>query len=128
MKKLLASKYWWLYLLIVLVGVNYLAAQFHYRLDLTQEKRYTLSTPTKKLLASLSDQVTVTVLLEGEMPAGFRRLANSTRELLQEFKETGKSNIQFRFQRPGVDGADSTGAFSMDSLMRMGLKPTHWWG
>lgn len=125
MKKLLASKYWWLYLLIVLVGINYLAAQFHYRLDLTQEKRYTLSAPTKKLLAGLSDQVTVTVLLEGEMPAGFRRLSNSARELLQEFKETGKANIQFRFQRPGVDPADSTGAFSMDSLMRMGLKPTN---
>lgn len=125
MKRLLASKYWWLYLLIVLVGINYLAALFHYRLDLTQEKRYTLSAPTKKLLRELPDQVTVTVLLEGEMPAGFKRLSNSARELLQEFKETGKANIQFRFQRPGLDPSDSTGAFSMDSLLRMGLKPTN---
>jgi gliding-associated putative ABC transporter substrate-binding component GldG len=125
MKKLFASKYWWIYLLIVLAGINYLAAQFHYRIDLTQEKRYTLSAPTKKLLRELSDQVTVTVLLEGEMPAGFRRLSNSAKELLQEFKETGKANIQYRFQRPGMDPADTTGAFSMDSLMRMGLKPTN---
>ena len=125
MKRLIASKYWWLYLLILLVGINYLAAMFHYRLDLTQEKRYTLSAPTKKLLRELPDQVTVTILLEGEMPAGFKRLSNSARELLQEFKETGKANVQFRFQRPGVDPADSTGAFSMDSLIRMGLKPTN---
>lgn len=125
MKKLLASKYWWLFLLIVLVGVNYLASQFHFRLDLTQEKRYTLSAPTKKLLKDLSDQVTVTVLLEGDMPAGFRRLSNSARELLQEFKETGKANVQFRFQRPGGEGPDSSGAYSLDSLLRMGLKPTN---
>lgn len=125
MKKLLASKYWWLFLLIVLVGINYLAAQFHYRLDLTQEKRYTLSAPTKKLLSSLNDQVTVTVFLDGEMPAGFRRLSNNARELLQEFKEAGKANILFRFQRPGTGEADSTGTLSMDSLMRMGLTPTN---
>ncbi|AXY77317.1 gliding motility-associated ABC transporter substrate-binding protein GldG [Paraflavitalea soli] len=125
MKKLFASKYWWVPVLIVLVGINYLASQAHFRIDLTQEKRYTLSAPTKKMLRELGDQVTVTVLLDGEMPAGFKRLANSARELLQEFKETGKANVQFRFQRPGVDPADSTSAFSMDSLMRMGLKPTN---
>jgi gliding-associated putative ABC transporter substrate-binding component GldG len=125
MKKLFASKYWWISLLIVLVGINYLASQFHFRVDLTQEKRYTLSSPTKRLLRELGDQVTVTVLLDGEMPAGFKRLSNSARELLQEFKETGKANVQFRFQRPGVDPADSASAFSMDSLMRMGLTPTN---
>lgn len=125
MKKMFASKYWWLYGLILLVGINYLASQVHVRLDLTQEKRYTLSAPTKRLLKDLSDQVTVTVFLEGDMPAGFRRLSNSTRELLQEFKEAGKANILFRFQRPGMDPADSTGAYSMDSLMQMGLKPTN---
>lgn len=125
MKKLFASKYWWISLLIVLVGINYLASQFHFRADLTQEKRYTLSSPTKKMLRELGDQVTVTVLLDGEMPAGFKRLSNSARELLQEFKETGKANIQYRFQRPGVDPADSTSAFSMDSLMRLGLTPTN---
>lgn len=126
MKKLLASKYWWLSLLIVFVGVNYLATLVHFRLDLTREKRFTLSAPTKKLLRELKEPVTVTVLLEGDnMPAGFRRLSNSTRELLQEFKEAGKANIQYKFQRPGMDGADSTGALSMDSLLQLGLKPTN---
>jgi ABC-2 type transport system permease protein len=126
MNKLVASKYWWIYLLIILVGVNYLASQLYYRVDLTQEKRYTLSAPTKKLLSNLSDQVTVTVMLDGEMPAGFKRLANSTRELLQEFKENGKANIRFRFVKPGTEGSDTaTGTYAMDSLIKMGLKPTN---
>lgn len=125
MNKLFVSKYWWLYLVVAVVGINYLASQLHYRLDLTQDKRYTLSAPTRKLLHSLSDQVTVTVFLEGDMPAGFKRLSNTTRELLQEFKEEGNANILFRFVKPGTESNDSTGAYSMDSLVAMGLSPTN---
>lgn len=122
MKKLMSSKFGWLYLLLVLLVINFLATQFHYRLDLTKEKRYTLSTPTRKLLKGLNDKVTVTVFLDGEMPAGFKKLANTSREMLEEFKDYGKSNIQFNFVRPGTD---STVGYTMDSLMRMGLKPTN---
>jgi ABC-2 type transport system permease protein len=125
MKNLFASKYWWLYLVVAVVGINYLASQLHYRVDLTQEKRFTLSTPTKKLLANLHDQVTVTVLLDGDMPAGFRRLSNTARELLQEFKEYGNANVQFKFKKPAIEGGDTTGTYSMDSLIKMGLKPTN---
>lgn len=122
MKKLFNSTYGWIYLLVALVAINFVAAQLHFRLDLTKEKRYTLSAPTKKLLKGLRDKVTVTVFLDGDMPAGFKKLGNSTRELLEEFKEYGTSNIQFNFERPGTD---STVGYTMDSLMRMGLKPTN---
>lgn len=126
MNKILRSKYWWLYLLLILAGINYLASQFHVRLDLTQEKRYTLSAATKKLLKGLDDRVAITVFLDGEMPAGFKKLTNSTRELLQEFKESATTNIQFRFTKPGNAGdSDSTGVISSDSLMSLGLKPTN---
>ncbi len=125
MKKLLQSKYWWLFLILVLAGINYLASVFHLRLDLTQEKRYTLSPATKKLLKGLEDRVTITVFLDGDMPAGFRKLGNSTRELLREFKELGATHIQFSFTRPGTGETDSTGAITMDSLMKLGLKPTN---
>lgn len=118
------SKYGWIALLVLLVVLNFLAAQVHVRADLTQEKRYTLSKATKKLMSGLSDRVSITVFLEGEMPAGFKKLANSTRELLQEFKESGKANIQFSFKKPGT-GSDSTGTITMDSLLKLGLKPTN---
>src|SRR5688500_18622251 len=101
MNKLMTSKYWWIYILIALIAVNYLASQIHFRADLTKEKRYTLSKPTKRLLEGLKDPVSITVFLEGDMPAGFRQLAERTRELLQEFKEYGRTNIQFQFSRPG---------------------------
>lgn len=125
MNKILASKFWWLFLLIVLAGINYLASVVHTRADLTQEKRYTLSPATKKLLAGLHDKVTITVLLEGDMPAGFKKLSNSTREMLMEFKELAGNYIQFKFQKPG-EGLDDSARQKMQlRLDSLGLKPTN---
>lgn len=95
MKNVFNARYGWIGLLILLVAVNMLASVFHYRFDLTSEKRYTLSAPTRLLLTELDDQVNITVFLSGDMPAGFRKLANSSEELLQEFKEIGGNNIFF---------------------------------
>ncbi len=125
MNKILASKGWWLILLIVLLGINYLASVVHTRVDLTQEKRYTLSPATKKLVKGLHDKVSITVLLTGDMPAGFKKLSNSTKEMLQEFKELGGSNIQFKFEKAGEglnDTAKQNFQLHLDSL---GLRPTN---
>src|SRR5690349_5422697 len=94
------KKYWWVLLLGGLIVINYLASLIHYRIDLTSEKRYTLSSPTKKLLKGLNDQVIVDVFLAGDLPADFRNLRNNAEELLQEFKENSNS-INYRFHRPG---------------------------
>jgi ABC-2 type transport system permease protein len=125
MNKILASKFWWVFLLVVLIGINYLASVVHTRADLTQEKRYTLSPATKKLLKGLHDQVDITVLLEGDMPAGFKKLSNSTREMLLEFKELAGNNIQFKFRKPG-EGLDDSARQNMQLYLdSLGLKPTN---
>ena len=126
MNKLISSRYWWLYLLILLLGINYLASLVHMRVDLTTEKRYTLSQPTRRLLKNLHERVTVTVFLQGDMPAGFKKLRNSAQELLQEFRELSGNRLQINFQRPGQGMDDSARehfiVYLRDSL---GLKPTN---
>jgi ABC-2 type transport system permease protein len=123
MNKMLSSKYWWAILLVVLVGINYLAAFVHTRIDLTQDKRFTLSEPTRRLLKHLNEKIEVRVLLDGSMPAGFKNLRNSIQELLQEFKENGRSGLSFKFEKPGSDPSD---ALTQDSsLKRFGLNPTN---
>lgn len=126
MKKIISSKYWWLYVLAGLVLVNYLASLFHVRMDLTSEKRYTLSQPTKELLASLNDEVMITVFLEGDMPAGFKKLSNASRELLSEFREISGNAVRVEFSRPG-EGLDDTAraAFLYYLSDSLGLKPTN---
>lgn len=126
MKKLLTKKYWWLYILVLLFVLNYLSYLFHFRIDLTSEKRYTLSAPTRHLLKSLKEPVTITVFLSGDMPAGFRQLSNASNEMLQEFRELSRNNVQFNFERPG-EGLDDTAKVAYLSYISdsLGIKPTN---
>jgi ABC-2 type transport system permease protein len=117
-EKIFASKFWWLLLLLILVGVNFLASVFHARFDLTKEKRYTLSKATKNLLKNLSDDVEIDVFLKGEFPAGFRKLANSTEEFLRLLKDRNTSKITYRLISP-LEKLPS-GILWGDSLSRMG--------
>lgn len=125
MKKLLQSRYSWILVIAGLVLVNWLASKWHTRLDLTAEKRYTISPATRELLQSLDEPVTITVLLEGDLPAGFKKLAGSTRDMLQEFKEISGSNIHYYFRQPGQGLNDTLKSELIDSLHRMGINPTN---
>ncbi len=69
--------------LVLLAGVFGI---FSKRMDLTQEKRYTLSDSTIKILESVEKPLTVDVYLEGDFPASFRQLQNETKFMLEEFR------------------------------------------
>ena len=122
MQKLIVSKYGWLVLLVLLLAINFLASVAHTRVDLTKEKRYTLSTATKNLLRNLDDNVQIDVFLKGEFPAGFRKLANSTAEFLELLKDRNSSRIHYRFISP-QDQMPETGRPYGDSLVNMGAVP-----
>ena len=71
--------------LVSVVLMNVLVHQVVCRWDMTDDKRYTISQHTKELLKELDSPLMVTVLLEGELNAGFTRLQKATSELLSEF-------------------------------------------
>ena len=90
-----------LILLAILICVNLLASRLHYSFDLTREKRFSLTAPTKKMLRSMDDVAVVDVYLEGKnFPPGFQRLRDAVRERLQSFKEYAGTHIQYRFSNP----------------------------
>ena len=111
MKKNISSNLNLLVLLLILFGINLLASVFHARLDLTKEKRYTLSKATKDLLKSLDDQVRIEVFFKGNYPAGFKKIVNSVQEFLQEAREYAHGNIEIRYSDPLKN-------FANDSLAR----------
>jgi gliding-associated putative ABC transporter substrate-binding component GldG len=119
--KIWSSKLWWLLLLILVVAVNFLTSSFHSRLDLTKEKRYTLSKATKQLLKNLNEPVMIDVFLKGEFPSGFKKLSLSASELLKEFKENGKRNIIYNFHEPNETIVDDRKY--ADTLLSMGAAP-----
>ncbi len=111
-----------LWLLLVLLAINFLASVIHSRIDLTKEKRYTLSKATRDLLVAVDDEVQIDVFLKGDFPAGFRKLANSTDEFLQLLKDRNGSKIHYRFISP-EEIIPGTQVSYGDSLVGLGAIP-----
>jgi len=117
----------WLYTVVVLaiiVLLNLIVSQFFFRWDLTQEKKYTLSTTTKEYLHSLDDIVYFKIFLEGNLPAEYRKLHNAIRDMLEEFKAYNKSLIQFDFVDPFAGKDKRTMQDIYTELTGKGLHPT----
>jgi ABC-2 type transport system permease protein len=112
-----------LIILVLLAGINGVAAFIHYRVDLTAEKRYTLSAPTKALLAGLEGDVQVDFFLEGNLKAGIRKLSKSSLEMLQAFNEYCGGKIRVHPFDPVAGMDDSARQPFLDSLARMGIQP-----
>jgi ABC-2 type transport system permease protein len=112
-------------LLVVLVLLNTVSYHFYERIDLTKEKRYTLSKATKELLKNLNDDIFIRVYLEGEFPAGFKRLRNATQDMLAEFRAASKGKIHFIFEDPLADKNEQEKKEIYDQLMAKGLQPTN---
>jgi gliding-associated putative ABC transporter substrate-binding component GldG len=120
--KIWKSKFWLLITIAALVTVNWLASQYHTRIDFTNEKRFTLSSATKKVLSRHDDVIQIDVFLKGDFPSGFKKLANSTAEVLQEFKEVAGKKLQYRFISPEED-VEGTNVKWADTLSALGFYP-----
>ncbi|MBN9382357.1 MAG: gliding motility-associated ABC transporter substrate-binding protein GldG [Chitinophagaceae bacterium] len=113
----------WLGLVIALLVINLAAGYLHYRLDLTQEKRYTLSKPTRELLSRLDDNIEVEFFLQGDLKAGIKKLSKSAQELLQEFNDYSDGRVRVKMVDPLAGQDDSTKGTILDSLRRIGIQP-----
>jgi ABC-2 type transport system permease protein len=87
--------------LVWVLLINVLASFYFFRIDLTEEKRYTIQPQTRALLQSLEDELFVEVFLEGEeLNPEFRRLQKSIRETLDEFRIYSDNKVKFTFTDP----------------------------
>jgi len=109
----------------ILIALNILSGFFFTRFDLTSEKRYTLSETSKDLLKNLDDVVYLKVYLEGELPAGFRRLRDGTREMLDEFRAFSNNNIEYEFINPSNQPDEKSRTELYRQLSKQGLMPTN---
>ncbi|MBA9077821.1 gliding motility-associated ABC transporter substrate-binding protein GldG [Rufibacter quisquiliarum] len=118
----------WTFFLVavgLLLVLNFVASRYFFRIDLTQDKRYTISNQTKQLLGNLQEPVQVTVYLEGEFPAGFRRLQNSIRETLEEFRLYSDGKVQYTFIDPNANTNEQARNQFYQQLVQKGLQPTN---
>lgn len=84
---------------ISLVLLNIVASIFYFRIDLTADKRYTLSDTTKDLVRKIDENILIKVYLEGDFPLDFKRLQQATKLHLNELKAENPK-IHYRFINP----------------------------
>lgn len=107
----------------IAVFLNILGGAVHTYFDLTEEGRYTLTKPTVELIESSKDVVYFQVLLEGDFPAGFKRLQRSTREMIEDFR-SHSGYIEYSFEDPNEGTVEEVNA-NRQRLSEMKITPVN---
>ncbi len=107
----------------LLLLVAYLSSFMSVRLDLTSDKRHTLSDQTKEILSDLENDVYIQVYLDGDMPIGFKNLRRSVRATLEEFRMYSGRKVDYQFINPSGAEEEVERARQQLSLIDKGLMP-----
>ncbi len=110
-------------LLGIILLVNVVSRYLFYRIDLTADKRYTLSQATRNLMGDLKDVVFVKVYLEGDLNPGFAQLRNATADLLDEMRRYSGGNLEYVFINPSEDPDEETRKALYRQLYQKGVQP-----
>lgn len=108
-----------------IILLNVLATNFFFRVDLTEDQRYTIAPVTKQMLSRLDNEVVVDVYLEGDFPAGFKRLQQSVHETLDEFRIYADGNLRYNFIDPTEITDEEQRNEFYTSLAQKGIIPTN---
>ena len=102
----------------ILIALNLIAARGKVRLDLTAERAYTLSPGTRAILAKLDTPVQVRFYCtrgENEMPVQLKTYAQHVEDLLGEFRQASKGQIEIQKLDPQPD-SDAEDSAKLDGI------------
>src|SRR5690606_24978708 len=109
-----------IFVLFILVAINWISTKVYKRFDLTQDHRYTLSQSALATIKDVKAPLIVDVFLDGDFPSEFRRLRNETQQLLEEFA-LDNNHLKFNFINPLED--EKLRDQNIEQLMQRGLEP-----
>jgi len=112
-----------LLVIVVIVLLNIISSYVFTRFDLTAEKRYSLAPATKTIIKNLDDVMFFKVYLAGDLPPAFQRLANETREMLDEFRAYSNL-VQYQFVDLSAIDDEKDRDVAYRGLVEKGLQPT----
>lgn len=111
--------------LLLTILVNILFSLVDYRIDLTADKKHSISKETKQILNKLEDEVFIKIYLDGDFPNEFKHLQSELINLLNSFKTIANNNLSFELINPNtssINEKEKTNLFKQ--LVKNGLKPT----
>ncbi len=110
--------------LVIIGALAWLSSAYFFRIDLTSEKRHTLTPYTIDFLENLDETIYVKVYLKGDYPAMFKKLEQATREKLYEMRAYSKGNLEFEFINPADVADEKTRNENFQKLVDLGLSYT----
>jgi gliding-associated putative ABC transporter substrate-binding component GldG len=83
--------------------VNFLMAKNFFRLDLTENKEFTISEATRSILGRMDDIVNIKVYFSRDLPSYLATLSSDVEDLLEEFRAYSNGNLVIDFEDPAQD-------------------------
>lgn len=109
--------------LVAVLVINIISSFLFFRIDLTKDKRHSLSEGTIEMLKSLEDRIYIRVYLKGDdQPADYQLFAKQVEQMLQDFRSYNK-NVYFEFIDPleGKTNEEVNGI--LGEFVKKGLDP-----
>ena len=107
---------------IAIVLLTIVSEKFFFRIDLTSEKRYSLSDNTKNLLRNLDDDLEMTIYLDGDLNSGFLRLRRSVKEMMDEFSAYSARSVKYHFVNPSEGTTNEERMKKYEELEKKGMR------
>lgn len=124
-KNIFKNNKWNIVIVILgLIAINIIASFLYFRIDLTSEKRYSLSPATKNILKNLDDYIYFQVFLDGKLSPSYKRLQKTIIETLDEFKAYNKRLIKYDLIDPAKGKDEATLRNYLKELEYRGLVPS----
>jgi gliding-associated putative ABC transporter substrate-binding component GldG len=108
----------------ILLTVIYLGQNLSWYIDLTEDKRFTLTESTIELLESVEDPVSIEIYLEGDLNPEFRTLRNRIEEILNQFDQVQGLDLDIRFFDPNNILHPKERADFLNSIASKGIPAT----
>ena len=111
--------------ILIIILIVFISSFFVIRIDLTAEKRYTISPVTKNILKNLEDVLFVRIYLDGDLNISFKKMQRNIRETLNEFRVYARKNLEYEFINPMAEKDEKIRDDVFNELYDKGLKPTN---
>lgn len=88
------------FMVIAILLIGFISSQLFFRLDMTAEKRYSITKVSKEIVKQLDKPIDITLYLAGELPAGFRKLQKSIEEKIADYNAYSSKPIHLNIVDP----------------------------
>ena len=110
-------------LIVLVIGLlNFFVATSYFRIDLTEDQRFSLGEPTKLLVDDLEDDVVVQVFLSGDLPNKYKKVEQTIKDKLNDLNYHSNTYIEYEFIDPLKTYVDTTDILYSKYLKNIGVQ------